>query len=84
MSPAAGGGDRGGEAHSKRDGQRGRDGAHRGGGGQWHGGGSLVGRRGHETEEKVEGSDGVVRHALAREDEREKKRGGAAAMEHPL
>jgi hypothetical protein len=55
-----------------------------GGGGQWPGGGSLVGRRGHETEEKVEGSDGVVRHALAREDEREKKRGGAAAMEHNL
>jgi hypothetical protein len=37
MSPAAGGGDMGGEVRSKRDARRGCDGAHRGAGEEWCG-----------------------------------------------
>jgi hypothetical protein len=48
MSPAAGGGDRGGEAWSKRGRLRGRGRAHRGGrgrGGEWRGGVKMVQRQ---------------------------------------
>jgi hypothetical protein len=63
-----------GEAWSKRGRQWGRGGAHRGGGGRWRIGGSLVGRHGHKAEEERRG-DGVLKRALAREDERERIEG---------
>jgi hypothetical protein len=49
-----------------------------------HGGGSLVGRCGHEVEEKRGGGDGLLERALAREDERGRKRGGTAVTGCPL
>jgi hypothetical protein len=79
-SPAAGGGDVEGEAWSKRGGQWGRGGAHRGGGDD--GIAAVVRSAGMDMRlRKRGGGDGVLRRALAREDERERIEGrGGDAM----
>jgi hypothetical protein len=79
MSHVVGGGDRGGETRSKRDGRRGCDRAHRGGE-EWRGGGSPVDRHRHVVEVKEEGA---TEHSGARSRGRmrgKEKRGRQSAL----
>jgi hypothetical protein len=77
MSPAAGGGDRGCDVRSKRDGRWRRGRAHREGG-QWCSGAKVVRRRrsyrpAWTRGRGKKGGDGVLRHALTRQDGGERK-----------
>jgi hypothetical protein len=80
MSPAAGGGDMGGERGPKGADDGGAPELTEGGGGEWRGGGSPIGRCEHEVGEREEGGDGVLGRALTREDERGKKGGRRGAL----